>query len=157
AADADLAGIANGYKSTPGEIVASAREAVALAGSQPLDSEILRSVMERRLRNELGTVATRLPAHATWDDIILAQEAEERVRELIARKRHADRVYRQWRLDERIGHGKGIIALFSGPPGTGKTLLASIIANELRYSLYQVDLSQIYSRWIGETEKALAL
>jgi len=30
-----------------------------------------------------------------------------------------------------------------------------LIARELGYELYQVDLSQIFSRWLGETEKAL--
>jgi SpoVK/Ycf46/Vps4 family AAA+-type ATPase len=112
--------------------------------------------MERRLRNELGTIATRLEVTTSWDDVVLPVEAIDRVRELIARKRYEDRVYRQWGLDRRIEYGKGIIALFSGPPGTGKTLLAGLIARELGFELYQVDLSQIFSRWLGETEKALA-
>jgi len=154
--ETDVDAIARGYKLTPGEIIASAREVRALAGKGLVNTGLLRNVMERRLRNELGAVATRVVVSTTWDDVILPEEAQGRVRELIARKCHEDRVYRQWGLDDRIGHGKGIIALFSGPPGTGKTLLAGAIANELGYELYQVDLSQIFSRWIGETEKALS-
>jgi AAA+ superfamily predicted ATPase len=153
--DLDLDGIAAGYKLTPGEIIQSAREAISLAGPRAIDNAALREVLERRLRNELGAIATRLVVNTSWDDVILPEEAASRVRELIARKRFEDRVYRQWDLDRSIGYGKGIVALFSGPPGTGKTLLAGLIAKELGFELYQVDLSQIFSRWIGETEKAL--
>ena len=156
ALNTDIESVARGYKLTPGEILESAREALALAGTAPLDDRILRGVLERRLRNELGAIATRIIVNTSWRDIILPPDAEARVRELIARKRYEDQVYRQWGLDRRIGYGKGIIGLFSGPPGTGKTLLAGLIAEELGFELYQVDLSQIFSRWVGETEKALA-
>src|SRR5262245_44062974 len=52
--------------------------------------------------------------------------------------------------------GTGIAALFSGPPGTGKTMVAGLIANHLGLELYQVDLSKVVSKWIGETEKQLS-
>jgi SpoVK/Ycf46/Vps4 family AAA+-type ATPase len=45
---------------------------------------------------------------------------------------------------------------FSGPPGTGKTMVAGLLARELDLELYQVDLSKIVSKWVGETEKQLA-
>ena len=45
--------------------------------------------------------------------------------------------------------------LFSGPPGTGKTMAAEVIANELQLELYKIDLSQVVSKYIGETEKNL--
>jgi len=48
-----------------------------------------------------------------------------------------------------------LIALFSGPPGTGKTMLAGLIARSLDLDLYQVDLGQVVSKWVGETEKQL--
>ncbi|MDQ3369040.1 MAG: ATP-binding protein [Myxococcota bacterium] len=49
--------------------------------------------------------------------------------------------------------GTGIAAMFSGAPGTGKTMVAGLIANELGLELYQVDLSKVVSKWIGESEK----
>ena len=42
-----------------------------------------------------------------------------------------------------------------GPPGTGKTMAAQVMANELGMELYRVDLSQVTSKYIGETEKNL--
>src|ERR1044072_3013127 len=52
--------------------------------------------------------------------------------------------------------GIGVAALFSGPPGTGKTMVAGLLAKELDLELYQVDLSKVVSKWVGETEKNLA-
>ena len=43
--------------------------------------------------------------------------------------------------------------LFSGPSGTGKTMAAQVVASELGLEIYRVDLSQVVSKWIGETEK----
>ena len=40
-----------------------------------------------------------------------------------------------------------------GPPGTGKTMAAQVMANELQMDLYRVDLSQVSSKYIGETVK----
>ena len=46
-------------------------------------------------------------------------------------------------------------ALFAGPSGTGKTLAAEVVARELGYDLFRIDLSAIVSKYIGETEKNL--
>ena len=45
--------------------------------------------------------------------------------------------------------------LFSAPPGTGKTFATEVLAHELALDLYQIDLSQMVSKYIGETEKNL--
>ena len=45
--------------------------------------------------------------------------------------------------------------LFAGPSGTGKTMAAGVIAGELGLDLYKIDLSQVVSKYIGETEKNL--
>ncbi|WNO11476.1 ATP-binding protein [Teredinibacter sp. KSP-S5-2] len=52
--------------------------------------------------------------------------------------------------------GRGLTCLFSGPPGTGKTLAAQVIANQVGFDLYRIDLSQVVNKYIGETEKNLA-
>ena len=46
-------------------------------------------------------------------------------------------------------------ALFSGPSGTGKTLAAHWLATSLGAEVYRIDLSQVVSKYIGETEKNL--
>jgi AAA+ superfamily predicted ATPase len=154
-ATVDLNQLAYGYKLTPGEVADCAREAVSVSQPNPVTQVALQTAVERRMRNELGESALKLDVPTTWDDVILDDESTARVREFIGRKQYEDQVYRVWGLDKKISYGKGLIALFSGPPGTGKTLLAGLIANQLGLAMYQVDLSSVLSRWIGETEKAL--
>ena len=61
-----------------------------------------------------------------------------------------------WGFDRKLSLGKGLCVLFAGPPGTGKTMAADLIANELRLDVYKIDLSQVVSKYIGETEKNLS-
>jgi SpoVK/Ycf46/Vps4 family AAA+-type ATPase len=110
----------------------------------------------RRLRNDLGEMAQPITVTTTWADLVLPQEDMDRIQEFIARRKYADKVYNEWGYGQRIGYGKGLIALFSGPPGTGKTMLAGLIAQALDLDLFQVDLANVVSKWVGETEKQLA-
>lgn len=50
---------------------------------------------------------------------------------------------------------KGISALFYGPSGNGKTLSARYIAKRLEKPLWQVELSNVLDKYIGESEKHL--
>ena len=45
--------------------------------------------------------------------------------------------------------------MFYGTPGTGKTLTASLLGKKNKLDVYRVDLSQVVSKYIGETEKNL--
>lgn len=58
-------------------------------------------------------------------------------------------------IGQHYPYGSGVGVLMYGPPGTGKTMAAQVIANELQMDLYRVDLSQVSSKYIGETEKNL--
>jgi SpoVK/Ycf46/Vps4 family AAA+-type ATPase len=98
----------------------------------------------------------RIEDSQSWDDIVLPADTFESVREMLARVRHRHRVLDQWGFRTKLSKGLGVAALFHGPPGTGKTMIASLIARELGQELYQVDLSRMVSKWIGETEKNLA-
>ena len=55
-------------------------------------------------------------------------------------------------LESRVGK----ITLFTGSPGSGKTKAAHTLAAEMKMDLYQVDLSAVFSKYIGETEKNLS-
>ena len=46
--------------------------------------------------------------------------------------------------------------MFHGPPGTGKTMTAALLGQETDKYVYQIDLSSVVSKYIGETEKNLA-
>jgi SpoVK/Ycf46/Vps4 family AAA+-type ATPase len=64
-------------------------------------------------------------------------------------------VYETWGFAAKSSRGLGISALFAGVSGTGKTMAAEVLANELQLDLYRIDLSQVVSKYIGETEKNL--
>jgi SpoVK/Ycf46/Vps4 family AAA+-type ATPase len=52
--------------------------------------------------------------------------------------------------------GRSQLCLFAGTSGTGKTMAAEVIAGDLRFDLYRIDLSKVVSKYIGETEKNLS-
>jgi SpoVK/Ycf46/Vps4 family AAA+-type ATPase len=101
-------------------------------------------------------MGTRVITSQTWDDVVLTDDIRAEVQEIIARVKHRRHVYESWGFARKLGRGLGLSALFYGAPGTGKTMVAGLIACELGLDLYQVDLSRIVSKWVGETEKQLA-
>ena len=66
-------------------------------------------------------------------------------------------VYGQWGFAKRFVYGNGLNVLFAGPPGTGKTMAAQIISKEIGLPLFKIDLAQIVSKYIGETEENLRI
>ena len=112
--------------------------------------DALAGLVSRRRSPKLTTVRT--PARGR-DMLVLPPAELEQVMEVAAAIRAWPRVADAWRL-ERFGN-PGVTALFTGDPGTGKTLAAEVIAAEVGIDLMVVDLSQLVSKWIGETEKHL--
>ncbi|MDX2216072.1 MAG: AAA family ATPase [Oculatellaceae cyanobacterium bins.114] len=106
-------------------------------------------------RPRLDELAQRIPAIATWDDLILPEVQKQLLREIMAQVRQRVTVYDRWQFAVRGANGLGISALFAGSSGTGKTMAAEVIAQELQLDLYRIDLSQVVSKYIGETEKNL--
>ncbi|NEQ29966.1 MAG: ATP-binding protein [Leptolyngbya sp. SIO4C5] len=108
-----------------------------------------------RSRPRLDHLAQRLLPTATWRDLVLPEREQQMLQEIAAQVRQQAKVYDTWAFSRRGGAGLGIGALFVGPSGTGKTLAAEVLAHELRLDLYRIDLSQVVSKYIGETEKNL--
>ncbi|HEX2050248.1 MAG TPA: ATP-binding protein [Actinomycetota bacterium] len=106
-------------------------------------------------RPRLDDLADRIRPTAGWDDLVLPEQQRRVLREISAHVRHRLRVYETWGFAAKSSRGLGISALFSGPSGTGKTMAAEVLANDLRLDLYRIDLSQVVSKYIGETEKNL--
>ncbi len=94
---------------------------------------------------------TRVDREARWDELLLPPDRIRVLHEFLYWIQHRQFVVQEW--GGRVGGGP--VALFSGPPGTGKTLAASVIAGQLGWPLYRVDLGSLVSKYIGETEKNL--
>jgi hypothetical protein len=103
----------------------------------------------------LGELAQRIETKATWNELVLPENARTILRTLVAQVRQRSRVCVAWGFAARSSRGLGLGALFAGPSGTGKTMAAEVIAGELGLDLYRIDLSAVVSKYIGETEKNL--
>ncbi len=106
-------------------------------------------------RPRMDDLAQRIKPAACWDDIVLPPDQMQLLRDIAAHVRQRARVYEQWGFGKRGSRGLGISVVFAGASGTGKTMAAEVIAAELNLDLYRVDLSQVVSKYIGETEKNL--
>jgi hypothetical protein len=103
----------------------------------------------RQLASPPGAI--RVWSRARWPDLVLPADSVNHLREFHYWIRERRRVVAEW--GGQVGGGP--VALFTGPPGTGKTLAASVLANELNFALFRVDLGAVVSKYIGETEKNL--
>jgi len=109
----------------------------------------------RHSGQSLAQLAERVSKPHTWQHLVLPEATLNQVREVAGAIAQRERVFEDWRMAERTGRGKGLMALFAGASGTGKTMTAAVIARELGYELYRIDLAAVVSKYIGETEKNL--
>ncbi|MEY8199858.1 MAG: ATP-binding protein [Colwellia sp.] len=96
--------------------------------------------------------ATCLSTEKSWSDLILTSQTSNQLEELEAWLQFGEQLLAQ------EGHKQfkpGYRCLFYGPPGTGKTFTASLLGQHYARQVYRIDLSQLVSKYIGETEKNL--
>lgn len=151
-----------------------------LASKYSLNAGMIRRVMEQaeRYRQMEGTesiekrhleqaifssgsinfegLASRVPTVFGWDDIELKESVKRTLQLVMKRVNLKYQVGERCGLNKKLAYGKGVTVLFYGKPGTGKTMCAQVLAKELGMELYRVDISQLVSKYIGETEKNLA-
>ncbi len=141
----------------PAAQAAQAAHAAAGAAADGLDAvcERLWDACRVQARVPMGRLAQRISSTASWDHLVLPREQLATLREIALHVRRRARVYDAWGFGTRFSRGLGVSALFAGPSGTGKTLAAEVLANDLRLDLHRIDLSQLVSKYIGETEKNL--
>jgi ATP-dependent 26S proteasome regulatory subunit len=106
-------------------------------------------------RPRLEGLAQRIEPSACWDDLVLPEKQKQVLAQIVIHVKQRTKVYETWGFVAKGARGLGISALFSGASGTGKTMAAEVLANQLRLDLYRIDLSQVISKYIGETEKNL--
>jgi len=152
--------LASTFRFTPGQIHDALSAAQNLAcwhtpGSGQITMTEIYTACRAWSSPKLNTLACRIAPHSTWSDIVLPADQVRQLREICGQAKYRCLVYGEWGFGRKLSLGKGLNALFSGPPGTGKTMSAEVIASELGLELYKIDLSQVVSKYIGETEKNL--
>jgi hypothetical protein len=88
--------------------------------------------------------------------VVLPASSRNRLEEALAVPSAISRYGSEWGLGEGLSAPSGVALLFFGPPGTGKTLAAEAVAGELGKALWRLRTDQILSKYVGETEKAIA-
>lgn len=133
--------------------------AIAAAAETVFDSadpDAIWQAAREQGRRRLDDLAERIEVRADWDDLVLPPEQLSILHDLAHHLREAWVVNETWGWAAKNARGLGVATLFSGASGTGKTLAAEVIAGALSLDLYRIDLSQIVSKYIGETEKNLS-
>jgi MoxR-like ATPase len=137
--------------------------ALALSDAALRDPSNLTSSMADLVRAGRALAAPSLQRFAvavtprfSWDDIVLPADRKQQLQSVAARVNNRAIVQRDWGFGEKLSRGRGVAVLLSGPAGTGKTMAAEVLANALSLDLFQIDLSTVVSKYIGETERQLS-
>ncbi len=132
-----------------------ASELTRLSGEERVSVQTLHSSCYDQVVVGLSTLASPIKPAFDWDDLVLPKSEIKQLKDACMHIRYRHTVYSEWGFGKRAPYGRGLSILFSGPPGTGKTMAAQVITNQLHMRLYKIQLSQIISKYIGETEKNL--
>ena len=127
-----------------------------LSGRIILNEEIVHKLLdEGEIRPKVSAEfpANHIITNLNWSDLVITETTVvevETIRNWIA---HHETMVNEWNLKNKFK--AGYKALFYGPPGTGKTFTATLLGKQFNKDVYRIDLSQIVSKYIGETEKNL--
>jgi len=150
---ARLEDLAARYRMTGGELRAIASVAGAesrLTGDDQAD--LVESAIATVTRGRHSSAVQSIIPRRVLADLVLPDAQMSQITEIASAARAWPRIAESWGFVRRAGQG-GIKALFTGEPGTGKTMSAEVVTGILGLELLKVDLAQVVSKWVGETEK----
>ncbi len=157
--DISIEELVSKYTMSPGRIFEAVKNTIMLADITEDGFLIEKASLEEQIRRicsvSFGENAKRLKSPFEWNDLIIEPESERLLRHVCDRIRYKSRVNDDFGFGKKLPYGRGIAVVLYGPPGTGKTMAAQVLARELGLDIYRIDLSQISSKYIGETEKNL--
>lgn len=159
---ADLAGsLASSFQLTPGQVVGAVAAARAIArGRDPSVGLLAPADLAEGCRLQSGRrlvqLAQRVEPRPGFDidDLVLAPPSRRQLDELRARIALRARLAEVGSGGETSGAG-ALLVMFTGSSGTGKTMAAQLLAAERGVDLYKIDLAEVVSKYVGETEKNL--
>ena len=149
----DCAGYSVRYQLSASEIARAVEQWRSDSPSKPDDfARVCSDVLYKGQEQIFGQL--RYPTIG-FDELKLPLQTKKVLERICCSVTQGYRIYEEWNLKQQYPYGRAVTVLLSGPPGTGKTMTAHVLAKELGTALYQVDLSHILDKYIGETEKHL--
>ncbi|WP_428667463.1 ATP-binding protein [Reyranella sp.] len=130
-------------------------EIAALAAHRPAGPDEAAAHVRRTHRHRLGEVAQWVECSFTADDLVLPPSLREAIADLVFEARTRAQVWEDGAARRLFPQGRGLLALLAGPPGTGKTMTAQTVAASLGLDLFRISLSEVVSKYVGETSKNL--
>jgi hypothetical protein len=138
-----------------GAVAADVRGRRGLPGDPPgvrEVSEVIRGRAGAVLPPGLELTSPNVP----WKSLVLPPEPKLLLHDAVARLESAATVLDDWGFLAGARANRGVRLLFTGQPGTGKSLAGEVVATAAGTDLLVVDVSQVMSKWVGETEKNLS-
>ena len=141
----ELARLTRGYNAAGLETVVSLAAQAALRADTLIDQ----ATLTRVIKDRGGKHRITLENLVDWDDVVLDEEARERVQQILT-------VFAEPDLARQVGVTVPAGIVLHGPPGTGKTTVARAMASQMSASFYEVSAADLMSKWAGESEQRVA-
>ncbi len=153
--DVDWYVITAKYKLTPGQMKNALTLAAVGDGDSKINLPTLANAILQTNTGRLSELADMVHCFYDWDDLVLSASSKQLLLNVCNRIKYKYKVEEEWGFKKKSAYGNGVSVLLYGPPGTGKTMSAQVLSKELGLPLYRINLSQITSKYIGETAKNL--
>ncbi len=156
--DINIADLADCYELSYSKIryaVSETARKAAWQGKKTIDSSELKEELRHMGEAGLMDLAVYIPPVYSIDDLQVEDLEKRIILTACNRFKMRNRVEKKHGIRRSGAYGNGVSVILCGPPGTGKTMAAQVMSKELSLPLYRVDLSQVISKYIGETQKNL--
>lgn len=97
--------------------------------------------------------ARLITTNLDMEDLIAPDYLKYKMNIIINQPMYERRMREDFEMNKQMP--KGFRVLMIGPPGTGKTMAAAVMGSVMNREVYQVMLSQVLNKYIGESEKNL--
>ena len=147
-----LSNVTHGY--TPADLstvvtTASANAFLRCQETTAINTEDLLNAVRTVRPSAIKSLEISIPK-VTWNDIGGSDEAKEALQSCVAWSLGKERA-----LFDALGVKPPRGVLLYGPPGCSKTMLAKALAHESGLSFISVKGPEVFSKWVGDSEKAV--
>lgn len=110
-------------------------------------------MLSQNTMDDAGGLLHALQPRASFSDLVLADETRRELADAKNRIANRDLVIDRFGWNQMTDRLTGTYLMFAGPPGTGKTIAAEALANELGLPVQLLEISALFSRWVGDFEE----